>query len=132
MKPSLARLLIALSALLLAVGTGLGAIASHALDGTLDAASIASFETGVEYQFIHSLGLLAVSVYAERYPSARALSLAGLLLAIGIVLFCGGVYSSSLDGPEWLSSLAPTGGIGLIAGWLVVAGAVVWQFVTEK
>jgi uncharacterized membrane protein YgdD (TMEM256/DUF423 family) len=42
-------------------------------------------------------------------------------LAVGIILFCGGVYASSLDGPGWLSSVAPAGGIGLIGGWLVVA-----------
>lgn len=132
MNTTLARLLIALAALLLAVGTALGAIASHALDASLDARALETFETAVEYQFVHSLGLLAVSIYAERHPDTRLLALAGLLLAVGIVLFCGGVYTSSLDGPEWISSLAPAGGISLILGWLVAAGAVAWQFVRGK
>jgi uncharacterized membrane protein YgdD (TMEM256/DUF423 family) len=116
-----ARALIAFAALLIAVATGLGAYASHGLDTVLDARALGSFETAVQYQFIHSLGLIGVAIYGERHREANWLSLAGWLLAVGIILFCGGVYASSLDGPGWLSSVAPAGGIGLIGGWLVVA-----------
>jgi uncharacterized membrane protein YgdD (TMEM256/DUF423 family) len=119
-----ARALIAIAAVLMAVATGLGAYASHGLDNLLDAAELRSFETAVNYQFIHALGLIGVAIYGEHHPEANWLSLAGLLLCLGIVLFCGGVYASSLDGPGWLSGLAPTGGISLIVGWLVVAIAV--------
>jgi len=118
-----ARIFFALAALLMAVATGLGAYASHGLDTVLDARALGSFETAVQYQFIHSLGLIGIAIYGERHPETRWLSLAGLLLAVGILLFCGGVYASSLDGPGWLAGLAPTGGISLIAGWLVVAAA---------
>lgn len=132
MKPTLARVLIALAALMLAIATALGAIASHALDGVLDAAALRTFETGVEYQFVHSLGLIAVSVYAERCPRVKSLTLAGALLFAGIVLFCGGVYTSSLNGPAWIVSLAPVGGVSLILAWLVVAGTAAWQLVASK
>ena len=120
------RLLIAAGALLLAVATALGAIASHALGASLDAAALHSFETAVEYQFVHSLGLLAVAILAERQAS-RPLLIGAALLIVGILLFCGGVYASSLDGPRWLAGLAPTGGVSLIAAWVVVAFAVVHQ-----
>jgi uncharacterized membrane protein YgdD (TMEM256/DUF423 family) len=123
MPTQTARIFFAFAALLMAVATGLGAYASHGLDTVLDAGALGSFETAVQYQFIHSLGLIGIAIYGERHRETRWLSLAGLLLAIGILLFCGGVYASSLDGPGWLSSLAPTGGISLIAGWLVVAAA---------
>jgi uncharacterized membrane protein YgdD (TMEM256/DUF423 family) len=80
----------------------------------------------VEYQFIHSLGLLAVAILAERHPS-QALVAAAALLLVGILLFCGGVYASSLDGPRWIAGMAPTGGVSLIVGWLVFAVAVLHQ-----
>jgi uncharacterized membrane protein YgdD (TMEM256/DUF423 family) len=118
------RVLMALSALFLASATGLGAWASHGLASSLDPASLKAFETGVSYQFIHSLGLLAVAIYAEKLRATKALGLAALVLLCGIVLFCGGVYASSLDGPGWIAMFAPAGGIGLILGWLGVGLAV--------
>jgi uncharacterized membrane protein YgdD (TMEM256/DUF423 family) len=120
------RLLIAAGALLLALATALGAIASHALGASLDADALHSFETAVEYQFIHSLGLFAVLILAERQAS-RPLMIGAALLLVGILLFCGGVYASSLDGPRWIAGLAPTGGVSLIAAWVVVAFAVLHQ-----
>lgn len=126
MNTNIARTLIGVAAFLMAIATGLGAYASHGLDSVLDAEALSSFKTAVDYQFIHALGLIAVAIYGERHADAKLLVLAGLLLTLGIVLFSGGVYASSLGGPGWISSLAPTGGIGLIAGWLVVAIAM-WQ-----
>lgn len=126
MNTSIARALISVAAVLMAIATGLGAYASHGLDSILEPDALSSFRTGVDYQFVHALGLIAIAIYGERHSDAKLLVLAGLLLTLGIVLFSGGVYSSSLDGPGWISSLAPTGGISLIAGWLVVAIAM-WQ-----
>jgi uncharacterized membrane protein YgdD (TMEM256/DUF423 family) len=124
MSMTMARTLIALAALLMAVATGLGAYASHGLDSVLDARALGSFETAVQYQFIHSLGLIGIAIFGERHRDRRWLALAGLLLTVGILLFCGGVYASSLDGPDWLAGFAPAGGISLIAGWLVVVIAI--------
>jgi uncharacterized membrane protein YgdD (TMEM256/DUF423 family) len=132
MSRQLSQLVFALAALLLAVATALGAAASHALEPILDADALGTFETAVHYQFIHALGLLALAAYAERRPERKLLTLpAGVLLA-GIVLFCSGLYSSSLDGPGWLAKLAPVGGVGLIIGWLTVAAAAVWPLIAAR
>jgi uncharacterized membrane protein YgdD (TMEM256/DUF423 family) len=122
MPKTMCRVLIAVSALLMALATGLGAWASHGL-GSLDEAGRHAFETGVNYQFVHALGVLAIAIHARRNQAGRAFGLAAAVLLAGIVLFCGGVYSSSLAGPEWIAGLAPTGGIGLIVGWLLVGFA---------
>lgn len=114
----------ALAALFMSSATGLGAWASHGLAASLDPAALKAFETGVSYQFIHSLGLFAVAIYADRHKATKALGLAALVLLGGIVAFCGGVYASSLDGPGWIAMFAPAGGIGLILGWLGVGVAV--------
>jgi uncharacterized membrane protein YgdD (TMEM256/DUF423 family) len=117
------RILIAAAALLMAIATGLGAWASHGLAASLDASALGSFETAVTYQFVHAAGLLATAIYGERRERAKLLGLAGVVLLGGIVLFCGGVYASSLAGPGWIAGLAPAGGIGLIVGWLLVGVA---------
>jgi len=131
MTDRLAHVLIALGALLLAAATALGALASHGL-ASLDAASMSAFQTAVDYQLVHSLGLIAIAIFAERHPEARELAAAGLVLLAGIVLFCGGVYASSLGGPSWIAGLAPAGGIGLIVGWIAVAGSAAWRFASKR
>jgi uncharacterized membrane protein YgdD (TMEM256/DUF423 family) len=132
MSTTLARILIALAALLLAIATALGAVASHALEGTLSADALHAFETAVEYQFIHSLGVLAIAIHAARHGASRTLGIAVMLLLVGILLFCGGVYVSSLDGPPLIARMAPTGGVSLIAGWLLVSFAALRLVLTDR
>jgi len=132
MSARFAKLMLALAAVLLALATALGAVASHALGNSLSADALASFETGVDYQFIHALGLLALTIYGRQRTDSPLLSVAALLLLVGIALFCGGVYASSLDGPHWIARLAPAGGISLIVGWLVVAAGALWPLSAAK
>jgi uncharacterized membrane protein YgdD (TMEM256/DUF423 family) len=122
----MSRLFLVIAALLLAVATALGAYASHSLGSVLEPRALATFETGVDYQFYHALGLFGLAVLIDRYPGSRGLAIAASLVALGTTLFCAGVYASSLAGPGWLRSLAPTGGTVLILGWLVAAWAG-WQ-----
>ena len=123
MTTRLPRYLMAIAAVLLAVATGLGAWASHGLDSRLDPDALAAFETAVSYQFIHALGIFAIGGYASANRASRLLLAAATLIFVGTILFSGGVYSSSLDGPRFVSAVAPTGGVSLIAGWLAVAVA---------
>jgi uncharacterized membrane protein YgdD (TMEM256/DUF423 family) len=132
MPPNFFRFLIAIAALSLAEATVLGAIGSHLLGSRLDADALSTFGTGVDYQFIHSLGLLAIAIYGDRYAGTRLLGIAALLLLAGILLFCSGVYVSSIGGPEWIAGLAPAGGVSLIAGWVVVAIAVLQPILVRR
>jgi len=125
MTTTICRAVMTIAALLMAIATGLGAWASHGLDSMLDEAALGAFETAVTYQFVHALGLFVLGVYCAGHRSGKTLGLASLVLLAGILLFCGGIYASSLGGPDWLSSLAPAGGLGLIAGWVAI-GLGVW------
>jgi uncharacterized membrane protein YgdD (TMEM256/DUF423 family) len=125
MTPKPESLLMAFAALLIAVATGLGAYASHGLDGVLDPGALANLEIAINYQFFHSLGLIGVSIVCERRENRIPLLLSGIAIAVGIVLFCGGIYASSLDGPGWIARLAPAGGVSLIIGWLLAAFGIV-------
>jgi uncharacterized membrane protein YgdD (TMEM256/DUF423 family) len=125
MTTTLCRALMATAALLMAIATGLGAWASHGLANLLDASALRTFETAVGYQFVHALGMLGLGMFCTQQPGVRVPGLAALVLLAGILLFCGGLYASSLGGPEWIASLAPVGGIGLIVGW-ILAGLGLW------
>lgn len=124
MTNTLCRALMVIAALLMAVATGLGAWASHGLASMLDQSALRAFETAVTYQFVHALGLFGIGIYGAGRRSGNVLWLGAIILLGGILLFCGGIYASSLGGPEWLSSLAPAGGIGLIVGWVTVGAGV--------
>lgn len=124
MNLTLCRGVMAVAALLIAAATGLGAWASHGLESMLDASALRAFETAVTYQLVHALGLFVVGALGTRYRRGNALAPGALVLLAGIVLFCGGIYASSLGGPEWLSGVAPAGGIGLIVGWMAIGAGV--------
>ena len=118
--PAFNRYLAAYAAVLLAIATGLGAYASHGLAGVVAADSLRTLEIGIDYQFFHALGLLVLAVLTNRAEESLALRAATLAIAVGVVVFCGGMYASGLGGPRVIAHAAPFGGTLLIIGWLAV------------
>jgi uncharacterized membrane protein YgdD (TMEM256/DUF423 family) len=118
----MARVFFALGAILAGLAVGLGAFGAHALRGTLGAADLDTFETGVRYQMYHALGLLAVAWAAERWGTTAVTS-AGWLFVAGIVVFSGSLYLLVLSGQRWLGAVTPIGGVAFLAGWLLLAWA---------
>jgi uncharacterized membrane protein YgdD (TMEM256/DUF423 family) len=94
-----------------------GAFGAHALRARLDADLLAVWRTAVEYHFYHALG-----IYASLRP-ARALDVAGMCFAAGIVLFSGSLYALTLTGVRALGAITPIGGLLFLAGW----GALGWS-----
>lgn len=110
------RLFFTLGCVLAALGVGLGAFAAHGLRNTLDAADLATFETGVRYQMYHAFALLAVAWAVERWGGATA-TYAGWSFVAGIALFSGSLYMLVLTGPRWLGAVTPLGGVAFLVGW---------------
>jgi uncharacterized membrane protein YgdD (TMEM256/DUF423 family) len=124
----MSRAFLVLAAICLLLATALGAYASHGLEAMLAPRAIESFETAVEYQFYHGLGLLAVALLADRYPRSRWLKVSGALFVTGIVLFCGSLYATTLGGLTALGRLTPVGGVAFMGAW----GALALVALTEK
>lgn len=109
----------------------LGAFGAHGLKGRLAPEALASFETGVRYQFIHALALFAAAWLAER-TGTRLPLVAGALWCAGMVLFSGSIYLLAtrplfgIEGWRWLGPITPIGGLCLIAGWATLLVAV-WR-----
>lgn len=109
-----ARGLAVTAAVLMATGVALGAFGAHALEATLSAARLNTFETGVRYQLIHGVGLLAIVGLGWGHRPAW-------LLAAGTVIFSGSLYVLVLTDTPWLGAVAPVGGTLMIAGWCWLA-----------
>lgn len=108
------RLWIVLSSL---AGFGAVAMAAFAAHGIPDPGTLRIVSSGVQMQGWHALALLGVGLWAPR--GGWLAHAAGAAFAVGLVLFCGAVYSLALAGVSW-GILAPTGGILLMLGWLLL------------
>jgi uncharacterized membrane protein YgdD (TMEM256/DUF423 family) len=121
----LAKIFLALGSIAMLLAVALGAFGAHALKQTLAPELMATYETAVNYHFIHALGLLAVGLLALHLPASGTLRWAGILMAAGLLLFSGSLYALSLSGIRGLGVLTPMGGVALLAAWLLLAVAVV-------
>ncbi len=121
----LAKIFLALGSIGMLLAVALGAFGAHALKQTLAPELMATYETAVNYHFIHALGLLAVGLLALHLPASGTLRWAGILMAAGLLLFSGSLYALSLSGIRGLGVLTPVGGVALLAAWLLLAVAVV-------
>ncbi|WP_409277450.1 DUF423 domain-containing protein [Pseudomonas defluvii] len=106
-------------------GVALGAFAAHGLKARLSSEYLAIFQTGVTYQLIHALALLAVALLATQLPG-RLVGWAGGLFSLGIVLFSGSLYLLTLTGVGKLGIITPLGGTAFLAGWLCL-GLTAWR-----
>lgn len=114
-----ARRFLMLGALSAACAVALGAAASHALAGRLTN-TLPWFQTALQYQQFHALGLMLVGLAATRFASAW-LVVAGWLMVAGTLLFSGNLYLRSLaDFHDW-HAVTPFGGGAFILAWLALA-----------
>jgi len=121
---SLAKWFIPLGAAFAALAVALGAFGAHAMRGQLAPDMLSIYRTGVEYQFYHALGLVAVGILVRSHAESRALRWSGALMIAGIILFSGSLYALCLSGERWLGAVTPVGGLAFIAAWVCVIVAV--------
>lgn len=102
----------------------LGAFGAHSLRPQLDADSMGVYERAVFYHFIHALGLLIVPALAHANMIRSDLgAVVCTLLAVGIVVFSGSLYTLAITGTAWWGAVTPVGGVCFIAAWIVLAVA---------
>ena len=119
------RTFLLLSAVLGALSVVLGAFAAHGLKKIVPPDSVATFETGVRYQFYHTFALLAIGILIEKFQS-QALVWSGYFFIAGIVLFSGSLYilamlqSTENVGLSKIGIITPIGGLFFVAGWITL------------
>lgn len=108
-----ARILIVLASLSGLLGVGLSAAAAHVTGGNLT--------TAAQFLLFHAPALLAlVALMAAGALNPLLAQIAGYVLVLGLVLFCGDLSRRAFSGMALFPWAAPTGGILLMMGWLLL------------
>ena len=110
------RILVVLAALSGVLGVGLSAAAAHVTGGNL--------ATAAQFLLFHApalLALAALTVAEALNPSIARL--AGYVLVLGLILFCGDLSRRAFSGVALFPKAAPTGGILLMIGWVLVGAS---------
>ena len=112
------------------LAVALGAFGAHGLEKiTADEKILHGFQTGVQYQMYHALGLLAIGILADKYKN-NWISWAGRSFIIGIILFSGSLYILTFlkiednSAVNIVGPVTPVGGLFFIAGWIFLLLAV--------
>ncbi len=112
------------------LGVILGAFGAHGLKQVVPPESVATYQTGVQYQMYHAFALLAVGILSDRL-SAGLINWAGAFFVLGIVLFSGSLYllvslkAMNKVGVSGIGLITPIGGLMFIIGWILLLVAII-------
>lgn len=104
-------------------GVALGAFGAHGFRDILSPEMLEIYKTGVFYQLIHSVVLLALS-----FTNARSFEISRWFFLSGIFLFSFSLYLYSVTGITFIAYFTPFGGVCFLIGWL----SLVWVAVKKK
>ncbi len=93
----------------------IGAFGAHGLRETLSPQMLEVYKTGVLYQLMHSVVLLALSLnigIKARLPL--------IFFLLGIILFSFSLYIYSTSGIRTFAMITPVGGFCFLIGWLII------------
>lgn len=112
--------MIAAGSILGGLSVALGAGRRHIVDKHTSAAGSSGFSTGVQYQFVHALGLIVCGLLAAIRPSG-SWTVGGVAFTAGVVLFSGSLYLLACAPRRWLGPITPLGGVAFLVGWAALA-----------
>lgn len=119
----LSRFFIVIGAVLAALSVIIGAFGAHALSAHLTERGAAIWDTGVQYQMLHSVALIIVGILLLLLNSKKFLHFAGFAFLIGTILFSGSLYLIALLTIKNLGLITPLGGLFFVVGWLLLVCA---------
>lgn len=118
------KIFLIIGSILGGLSVALGAFGAHGLKKLVPPETVATYQTGVQYQMYHALALLLIGVLADRLYSSY-LGWAGFLFLGGVVLFSGSLYlivsmyAMNKAVPTGIGIITPIGGLLFIAGWIL-------------
>jgi uncharacterized membrane protein YgdD (TMEM256/DUF423 family) len=124
------KLFLVVGTILAGLAVALGAFGAHGLKKLVDAQTVANYQTGVQYQMYHALGLILLAILGERFSSSLV-NYAGFFFIGGIVFFSGSLYllssfkAMNRTVPAFIYPITPLGGLLFILGWVMLVIAVV-------
>lgn len=112
-----ANTIIGLGAAFAGLGVAFGAFGAHALKERLSPDMLEIFNTAVQYQFYHALGLVLLGLFVAQRGAAAGGTGAAWAFTLGILFFSGSLYVLVLTGTKWLGAITPIGGVAFMVGW---------------
>ncbi|WP_019414494.1 DUF423 domain-containing protein [Paenisporosarcina sp. TG20] len=109
------------------IAVACGAFGAHALKEKLSEKYLAIWETAVQYQMYHAIGLIVIGILMSTniIGNVSQLGWAGYLMLAGIIIFSGSLYVLSLSGIGILGAITPIGGVAFLTAWVLVIVAVI-------
>lgn len=120
----MAKCFLILSSIFGFLSVALGAFGAHALKQKFNDYQMGIFQTGVQYQFFHTLALFLVGVLFLKSPEVSLLKYAGYAFTFGIVIFSGSLYLLAATQVKVLGAITPIGGVSFLIGWAILGVAV--------
>ena len=113
---------IILGAVFAFLAVAFGAFGAHALKNILTDHYAAVWETAVQYQMFHALGLIVIGILMSKslIGPTPLLSRAGILMFIGVLLFSGSLYVLATTQIKILGAITPIGGVLFLISWILI------------
>ena len=111
------KTLLCLGSLFLCIAVILGAFGAHGLNNSLSLKQMATFKTGVTYQFYHGFALLILGILSKTFKDLKTQN-CGYFFTFGIIIFSFNCYIYAISGVKGFALIIPIGGILFILGWL--------------
>ena len=120
-----------IGASMITLAIGLGAYGAHGLDEAFSQTPRMKKAWGnaVDYQMFHGLALFVLGIIRIDQKKAKLWIVSGILISLGVILFCFSIYAWVLGGAEGLIKVTPLGGFSFIFAWVLLA---IHQFLTLK
>lgn len=115
---------LAIASFMMALAIAIGAFGAHGLKAIVTEQMLKVYNTGVQYHFYNTLGLLVVSLVLNFKSESKKLIVASWLIVIGMIIFSFSLYALVILNMPILGAITPIGGTMLIIAWLLVTYSV--------
>ena len=106
----------------MALAVAFGAFGAHVVEDMLTPDRFDVYQTAVQYQFYHAIGLLVIGAFSLRFnEESKWFGWGGYSLLAGVCIFSGSLYILTLTDTGWLGAVTPLGGVAFIVGWIFFA-----------
>lgn len=116
----MAKTFLLLSSVFGFLSVALGAFGAHALKERFNEYQMGIYQTGVQYQFFHTLAIAVVGLLLMKSPDVALLKYSGISFVLGIFVFSGSLYLLAFTQIKILGAITPIGGVSFLVGWALL------------
>ena len=113
------KMIMMMGSFFLFLAVALGAFGAHGLENALNAKSMATYKTGVQYHFFHGFALILLGIIQQIIPSLNFEKVA-LSFTMGVMLFSFNCYLYSITSIKAFAMIVPVGGVFFLLGWALL------------